>query len=80
MRRGEDAAGSWVCVVEAELDDDSGEVASNLVASAVVGKFGDLDVSRGPRLYIIEYGCDAFSRTTCIGEVGVYDGLHLGSC
>ena len=69
-----------VCVIEAELGADSGEVASDSVASAVVGEFGGLDVSRGPRLYIIEDVCDAFSRATGIGEVGVYDGLHLGHC
>ena len=69
-----------VCVIEAELGADFGEVAGDAVASAVVGEFGGLDVSRGPRLYIIEDVCDAFSRATCIGEVGVYDGLHLGHC
>ena len=69
-----------VCVIEAELGADFGEVAGDAVASAAVGEFGGLDVGRGPRLYIIEDVCDAFSRATCIGEVGVYDGLHLGHC
>ena len=53
-----------VCVIKTEVGADSGEVAGDAVASAVVGEFGGLDVSRGPRYYIIEYVGDACSRAT----------------
>ena len=61
-------------MIEAELGADFGEVAGDAVASAVVGEFGGFDLGCGPRLYIIEDMCDAYSRATCIDEVEVYNG------
>ena len=37
-----------VCVIEAELGADFGEVAGDAVAPAVVGEFGGFDVGCGP--------------------------------
>ncbi len=46
-----------MCVIEAELGVDFGEVAGDAVTSAVVGEFGGFDVGCGPRLYIIVRIC-----------------------